>query len=97
LKPSITKTVRLSATLRQLAGAKMIEVDVSGSATAADLLQALRQAYPALGAFVLEADGSLKAGIQLLIDGRHIDFLQGLQSPVVPARDLFLMPPIAGG
>lgn len=93
----IQKTVRLSATLRQLAGAKEVTVTVRQGATVDDLLQALRQAYPALGARILEADGSLKTGIQLLVDGRHIDFLQGLQSPVDVAGDLFLIPPISGG
>jgi len=94
---TIQKTVRLSANLRQLAEAKEVIVSVQHGATVDDLLRALRQAYPALGARVLEADGSLKTGIQLLVDGRHIDFLQGLQSPVDLARDLFLIPPISGG
>ncbi len=94
---TITKTIRLSANLRQVAGSKEAVVDVPAGATAADLLQALRRAYPALGDHILEPDGNLKAGIQLLIDGRHIDFLQGLKSPVDFARDIFLIPPVSGG
>jgi molybdopterin synthase sulfur carrier subunit len=94
---TITKTVRLSAQLRQLAGGKEAIVDVPPGATVADLLQALNQAYPPLGARILDENGRLHAGIQLLIDGRHIDFLQGLDSPVEQARDLMLIPPVLGG
>jgi molybdopterin synthase sulfur carrier subunit len=94
---TITKTIRLSATLRQLAGAKAAVVSVPPGATAADLLRALASEYPALGARVLDDDGHLTAGIQMLIDGRHIDFLQGLDSPVEQAKDLMLIPPISGG
>jgi molybdopterin synthase sulfur carrier subunit len=94
---SITKTIRLSASLRQIAGAKEAVVDVPPGATVAELLDALTRAYPALGARILDDNGSLNAGIQLLIDGRHIDFLQGVDSPVEQARDLMLIPPVSGG
>jgi molybdopterin synthase sulfur carrier subunit len=94
---NITKTIRLSASLRQIAGAKEVAVDVPPGATVADLLGALAAAYPALGARILDDGGSLNAGIQLLIDGRHIDFLQGVDSPVEQAGDLMLIPPVSGG
>jgi len=94
---TITKTVRLSAQLRQLAGGKVAVVDVPPGATAADLLRALDRAYPLLGARILDENGQLHTGIQFLIDGRHIDFLQGLESPVEQAQDLMLIPPVLGG
>ena len=94
---AITTTVRLSAQQRQLAGGKVAVVDVPPGATVADLLQALNRAYPPLGARILDENGQLNAGIQMLIDGRHIDFLQGPDSPVEQARDLMLIPPISGG
>jgi sulfur-carrier protein len=94
---TITKTVRLSSNLRLVAGTKAITVDLPPGATVADLLHALRRVSPALGDHVLDSDGGLKTGMQLLIDGRHIDFLQGLRSPVESASELFLIPPVFGG
>ncbi len=94
---TITKTIRLSAQLRQLAGDKVAVVEVAPGATVADLLQAINRAYPRLGARILDEQGHLHAGIQCLIDGRHIDFLQGLESPVEQAGDLMLIPPVLGG
>lgn len=94
---TLTKTIRLSASLRQLAGAKEAVVGISPGATVADLLAALTVTYPALGARILDDNGCLNAGIQLLIDGRHIEFLQGAETPVDQAQDLMLIPPISGG
>lgn len=94
---SATKTIRLSAHLRQLAGEKQIAVDLPPGATVRELFQAIRRNYPALGDYLLGENGSLKPGMQMLVDGRHIDFLQGDATPVEDAADLFLIPPVFGG
>jgi molybdopterin synthase sulfur carrier subunit len=91
------KTVKLLATLRSVAGAKEISVLVGADATVRDLLQAISQINPALGARILEDDGQLKRGIQLVVGGRHIDLLQGLDTPVADADNLMLIPPVSGG
>jgi molybdopterin synthase sulfur carrier subunit len=93
----VTRTVRLSAGLRQLAGAREVVVNVPPGATVRELLQTLHVVCPALGDRILTADGSLNAGILMLIDGKHIDFLQGLDSPIDQAKDLMLIPPLLGG
>ncbi len=94
---TITKTVKLSATLRQIADAKVLEVDLARDATVRDLLQVLSVRYPALAEFILASSDALKPGIQLLVDGRHIDFLQGFDTPLEQAQQVFLIPPIMGG
>lgn len=93
----VTRTIRLSASLRQLAGAKVAVVKVPPGSTVTDLLHALRLAYPALAEHILDTNDHLTAGMQFLIDGRHIDFLQGDDSPIDQAQDLMLVPPISGG
>ncbi len=92
-----TKTIRLSAQLRQIAGSSAITVDVPHGATVRDLFRAIQQAAPELGARIVTEDGDLAPGIQMLIDGRHIDFLQGVDTPVDQANDVFLIPPTYGG
>jgi molybdopterin synthase sulfur carrier subunit len=91
------KTVKLSANLRVIAGTKSLEVTVGKDATARDLLHAIRQANPALGARVIDDKGQLDAGIQFLVDGRHIDFLQGLDTPIGDVAQVMLIPPVSGG
>lgn len=93
-----TKTIILLAQLRALAGDKTIDLTVEDDATVRDLLRALAAAYPALGARVLDADGALRAEMQLVIDGRHLALLpDGLDTPVADAREMMLVPPISGG
>ncbi|MBN1565524.1 MAG: MoaD/ThiS family protein [Anaerolineae bacterium] len=91
------KTVKLSANLRAIADAKTIDVPVNDDATARDLLYAIRQVNPALGDRVLSVDGQLGTGIQFLVDGRHIDFLQGLDTPISNVTQFMLIPPVFGG
>jgi molybdopterin synthase sulfur carrier subunit len=91
------KTVKLLATLRSVAGAREIAVPVGADATVRDLLQSINRINPALGARILEDDGQLKSGIQLVVGGRHIDLLQGLDTPVADADNLMLIPPVSGG
>ena len=92
-----TKTIRLSATLRTIAGAKTIDVPIPPGATVRDLLIRLIDAHPLLADRVIGPDGGLSEGIQLIIGGRHIDFLQGLDTPVGAPDDVLLIPPLSGG
>jgi sulfur-carrier protein len=94
---TITKTVKLSATLRQFADAKEIDVALPPDATVRDLFVTLTSDYPALVEYVLESSDTLKPSMQLLVDGRHIDFLQGFDTPLAQAQTIFLIPPIMGG
>lgn len=66
-------------------------------ATVRDLLRQLRGAYPDLAATVLDADDNVTPGIQVLADGRHIDFLQGAETPLDDVATLHLIPPVFGG
>jgi molybdopterin synthase sulfur carrier subunit len=91
------KTVKLLATLRSVAGAKEVSVPVGADATVRDLLRSITQIHPALGARILEDDGQLKPGFQFVVGGRHIDLLQGLDTPVADADNLMLIPPVSGG
>ncbi len=90
------RAIKLFATLRDVAGAKEISVPFD-TGTVRDLIAAIRQVNPTLGDKILDGDGQLSGLVQIFVDGRHIDWLQGLDTPVSDQNDLFLVPPIAGG
>jgi molybdopterin converting factor small subunit len=91
------KEIRLSAGLRKIAGSKAVDVHMGPAATARDLLHGLREANPALAAHILTAEGNLTDGIRMVVGGQHIDFLQGLDTPIGEEDDILLFPPLMGG
>lgn len=89
--------MRLLATLRAKAKTKSIGVQLATDACARDLLAAIQQQYPALADYIVDTNGQLLPGVLLLVNGRHTDLIQGLDTPLAEADDIVLMPPIAGG
>lgn len=90
-------TIRLSAGLRTIAGAKTVEVRTGPAATVGDLLQALWGVNAALASRILTAEGELAAGIMMIVRGKHIDFQQGLATPIGAGDEVMLIPPLSGG
>jgi molybdopterin synthase sulfur carrier subunit len=93
---------KLFADLAEVAGGREHEVDVDpasgtdGAVTAGDALDALLADRPALADRVL-ADGTLRADVNLLVDGRDVREDAGLETPVDPDAELALFPPVSGG
>ncbi|MBI5667911.1 MAG: MoaD family protein [Chloroflexi bacterium] len=97
MSETIVIQVRLLASLRTVAKARSIAVSLMNGATASDLLAAVQCDHPALAEHVVNPRGELLPGVLLLINGRHADFLQGLDTPLHPTDDVLLLPPVAGG
>jgi molybdopterin synthase sulfur carrier subunit len=91
------KSVRLSAGLRRIAGSKAVDVPTGPQTTARDLLRRLCDANPALADHILTPNGELADGIMMIVAGRHIDFQQGLDTPIGAADDVMIIPPLSGG
>lgn len=89
--------VRIYATLRDLVNAKAIEVDVREEQDVRRLLKQVSAAYPALDAKLWDEQDDLNKSIQVLINGRAINFLNGLETPVRPEDRVDLFPPVGGG
>jgi len=89
--------VKIFATLRPLVGAKEVEVDVKAGYTVRSVLEKLTAEYPALRKRVLDDDGNLQSSITVLVNGRSIKFLAGLNSTIQEGDQLALFPPVGGG
>ncbi|AKX93467.1 MoaD family protein [Neomoorella thermoacetica] len=87
--------VELLSFLQRAAGESRVDID---AATVRELLAALSSRYgETFRRQLLTADGQLKAGIAILINGRNINFLQGLDTPLNPRDKATIIPPAAGG
>jgi len=72
------------------------EVEVAGS-TAGEAVNALVNAYPDIKTHLFAEGGELRDFINLFIDGKNINSLQGLGTPVASGGEVMIIPAIAGG
>ena len=91
------KKLKLFATLRDVVGAKEISVPFEDDQTVRDLMQAINDIHPVLGEQILTDDGQLTGLVQVLVHGRNISWLQGLDTHVGRDDIVILLPPSAGG
>jgi molybdopterin synthase sulfur carrier subunit len=89
--------VRIFATLRQLVGQSEVEVPLQSGATVREVLAQLAEQHPALGERLFDGEGNLQSSINLLINGRNISFLDGLDTTVHESDRLALFPAVGGG
>lgn len=90
-------SVRLYASLRELAGDRTVDVPLPDGAIVQDVLAALVQARPALAGHVLDEAGQVLPFVGVFVDGRDIRHLQGLDTPVKTENEVYVFPPTAGG
>ncbi len=89
--------VKFFATLRPLAGAKEAEVELRTKDTVGSVLEKLTAEYPALKERILDEEGNLQSSINVLLNGRNIRFLDGLDTAIQEGDQLALFPPVGGG
>jgi molybdopterin synthase sulfur carrier subunit len=87
--------LKIFSTLRSVVGAKEVEVGAAG--TVRNVLGQLSAEYPALSERVLDEDGNLQDSISILVNGRNIRFLDGLDTIVQESDQIALFPPVGGG
>ena len=89
--------VTLYATLRDIGGGKHIDVPFQYGDTARDFVEAVRGCCPALADELVDADGNLTGSVHILVHGRNIQWLDGLDTVIEEGQDIDLIPPVAGG
>lgn len=90
------RRIKLFATLRDLVGSAAIDVPFE-EGTITDLIACIRDRYPVLAAQIVDGQGELTGLVHIFVEGRNIDWLQGMDTHVRVSDDLFLIPPVAGG
>ena len=92
----ITVTVKSFATLREVMDAQ-IRMDLPKGATIRLLLAELTRRYPGLDELIFSAPDTLRDFVNILKNGRNIEFLERLDTPLDDGDLIALFPPAAGG
>ena len=88
--------VKFFATYRQIAGCKSCDVPAPGNVLA--LLEELAARWPAFRKLVLSPDGTDKGDdVIIMVNGRHIDHLDGVNTPLSEDDYVAVTPLVAGG
>jgi MoaD family protein len=88
--------VRYFATLRELFGGNETRVDAAQVRDVAGLLGMICDS-PERRDGLRQASGSLRKDIVLLVNGRNIAFLAGLDTPLDEGDAIDIFPPVFGG
>ncbi len=91
------KRLKLFATLRDIVGAKEMTVPFRDGQTVRELLDSIAQVQPELGREIMTDDGELTGLVHVMVHGRNIQWLNGLDTTIKEDDILVLMPPSAGG
>jgi sulfur-carrier protein len=89
--------VKLYASLRQAAGTKMMDVEVSTGTTIGVVLSEVTRRYPILDKFIWKKEGEISEHAHVFINGENIRHMAGLETTVKPEDHVDIFPPLVGG
>lgn len=86
------------ATLRQIVGAKRVQLALPEGATVAELLEAVLSGYPDLRPHLFGEDGQLSRHVHVFVNGRGAVYLpKRLETELSTSDAVDIFPAVAGG
>jgi len=90
--------VKFFTTLREITGKKEDEIQPSSIITVKELLTQLSKKYgKQFMDYLYDERGNVRTYIQILINGRGINALQGLKTKLKEGDTVAIFPPVGGG
>jgi len=90
--------VNFFATLRDIAGGKVVEFDVNHGITAKELLDAIIEKFPPMKKELLNEDGKMYGHVHFFINGRDVQFMEDeFQTKIMADDTVNVFPAVGGG
>lgn len=90
--------VNFFATLRDIAGGKMVEFDVDQGVTAQELLDAIIVKFPLMKRELLNENGEMYGHVHFFINGRDVQFTgDKFQTKIMQGDTVNVFPAVGGG
>ena len=88
----------LPSVLQPLAGGQsVLTTPADGPVTVATLLDILAASHAVLGRRLRDETGALRRFVNIYVDGDEVRRLQGLDTKVLPGREVLIIQSVAGG
>ena len=89
--------VKFFATFRDVLGLKELEIEPEENLKLIDLLEQLFQKFGEKFRNRILEGGNIRPQINIMINGRNIKFLDGINAPLKDGDTIALFPPVYGG
>jgi molybdopterin synthase sulfur carrier subunit len=89
--------VKLYATMRLKVGQKLVNIATTPNTTVRQVMAELTARYPALKEGIWNESGGLVDYCHVLVNGRNVRYLSGLDTPLQPDDTMDIFPPVGGG
>lgn len=90
--------VKVYATLRPIVGGAVVPLKRTGpGSTVRELVAEMVSSWPDLRPEMVDEQGNLLQRIQIMVNGRNIHYLQGLDTVLAETSSVAVFPPVGGG
>ena len=90
--------VNFYATLRDIAGGKIVEIPIDHGATAKEVLETIIAKFPAMKKELLNENGRLYGHVHFFVNGRDIQFTEDdFETRIMPEDEISVFPAVGGG
>ena len=80
-----------------MAGGNQLTVSLEDGDSVRELVEAVGKVCPQIRDEALEEDGQLSGAVQIMLNGRHVKWLDGLDTKIAAKDELILTPLVGGG